>query len=80
MLVLARRCGETIRVGDGIRITVVEVAGGQIRLGIDAPDDVAIHREEVYQRIAAANVEAMKASLDAFDTLPAETATQSGEC
>ena len=72
MLVLARKCGETIRVGDGVRITVIAVAGGQVRLGIEAPDHVPVHREEVYLRIAAANVEAMQIPTEALDRLPGE--------
>lgn len=79
MLVLARRCGETIRVGDGIRITVVAVSGGQIRLGIEAPDHVPVHREEVYDRIAVANVEAMNASLAALDRFTSEVPEERGD-
>ncbi|NBK54562.1 carbon storage regulator CsrA [Pseudomonas aeruginosa] len=50
MLILARRVGETLHIGDDITVTVVENRGGQIRLGITAPDDVAIHRSEIYAR------------------------------
>lgn len=51
MLVLSRKMGERIRVGNGIAITVVEVRGGKVRLGFEAPPAVPIHREEVYRRI-----------------------------
>ncbi|MFU1923870.1 carbon storage regulator CsrA, partial [Klebsiella pneumoniae] len=51
MLILTRRPGETLHIGDDITVTVVENRGGQIRLGITAPDDVAIHRSEIYQQI-----------------------------
>lgn len=51
MLVLTRRTGETFMIGDDIKVTVVNVEGGQVKLGIDAPRDISVHREEVYQRI-----------------------------
>jgi carbon storage regulator len=50
MLILARRTGETINVGDSIRITVLDVRDGQVRLGIIAPLAVAVDREEIYER------------------------------
>lgn len=55
MLILARKDGEGIRIGDEIIVTVVSSSGGQVRLGIEAPDRIAIHREEVYLKIAEAN-------------------------
>lgn len=58
MLVLTRRAGESVRIGSEIRITVISSAGGQVRIGIEAPGRVAVHREEVFDRIVAANVEA----------------------
>lgn len=51
MLVLAREKGETIVIGDDVRVTVVGIAGGKVRLGIDAPPSVPVHREEVYLSI-----------------------------
>ena len=51
MLILTRSQGETICIGDDIRITVLGTSGGQVRLGIDAPQNVEVHREEIYQRI-----------------------------
>ncbi len=51
MLILTRRVGETLIIGDQIKVTVLGVQGTQVRLGIDAPRDVAVHREEVHQRI-----------------------------
>jgi carbon storage regulator len=51
MLILTRRIGETIMIGDDIALTVLSVKGGQVRIGIAAPRDVAVHREEVYGRI-----------------------------
>jgi len=51
MLILTRSQGETIYIGDDIRITVLGTNGGQVRLGIDAPQNIEVHREEIYQRI-----------------------------
>jgi carbon storage regulator len=55
MLVLTRRAGETIRIGNDITITVVESDGYNVKIGIDAPRSVTVHREEVYQRILDEN-------------------------
>ncbi|MEO6463781.1 MAG: carbon storage regulator CsrA [Candidatus Eisenbacteria bacterium] len=55
MLVLGRRPGENIRIGDDIKVIVLEVRGGQIKLGIEAPLDVQVHREEIYERIQRQN-------------------------
>jgi carbon storage regulator len=52
MLVLTRKPGQRIRIGDEIEITLLEVSGDRVRLGFSAPPDVAIHRQEVYERIA----------------------------
>jgi carbon storage regulator len=51
MLVLSRRLGETLIIGDDIKITVLGISGNQVRLGIAAPKNVSVHREEVYRRI-----------------------------
>ncbi|MNJ36444.1 Carbon storage regulator [compost metagenome] len=51
MLILTRRPGETIRINDYISVTVLSVCGRQIKLGVDAPEQVVVHREEIYQRI-----------------------------
>ncbi len=53
MLILTRSQGETIHIGDDIQITVLGINGGQVRLGIDAPLSIEVHREEIYQRIQA---------------------------
>lgn len=51
MLILTRRIGEVLRIGDDVSITILGVKGNQVRIGIDAPKDVAVHREEIYHRI-----------------------------
>jgi carbon storage regulator len=51
MLILTRRIGETLMVGDDVTVTVLGVKGNQMRIGVNAPKDVAVHREEIYQRI-----------------------------
>ncbi|WNC09319.1 carbon storage regulator CsrA [Pseudomonas coleopterorum] len=54
MLILTRRIGEAIRINDDIKVTVVAVSGSQVRLGIEAPTSVAVHRQEVFERIESA--------------------------
>ena len=51
MLILTRRLGETLVIGDDVYVTVLGVRGNQVRLGINAPKDVTVHREEIYNRI-----------------------------
>jgi len=51
MLILTRRVGETVMIGDEVTITVLGVKGNQVRVGINAPRSVAVHREEIYERI-----------------------------
>jgi carbon storage regulator len=58
MLILTRRLGESIQIGDDIRITFLDIKGKQIRVGIEAPKDVMVHREEVYRMIHEQNLQA----------------------
>ena len=58
MLVLSRRKGEAVIIGDGIKVTVIDVRGDQVRIGIDAPRTVSVHREEVYEQVLAENAAA----------------------
>ncbi len=58
MLILTRRLGESIQIGDDIRLTFLDIKGKQIRIGIEAPKDVIVHREEVYRMIQEQNLQA----------------------
>ena len=51
MLILTRRVGETVMIGNDVTVTVLGVKGNQVRIGVNAPRDVAVHREEIYERI-----------------------------
>ncbi len=71
MLVLTRKLGESIAIDDNIKIVVVQIKGKQVRLGIKAPKETKIHREEVYQAIQDQNTEAAKADLSQISALAA---------
>ncbi|WP_163526878.1 carbon storage regulator CsrA [Halobacillus ihumii] len=69
MLVLNRKAGESIRIGDDIELKIVSVEGGQVKLGIDAPKHVEIHRQEVYAAIQEENKEATMFSENLLEQL-----------
>ncbi len=55
MLILTRKVGETVVIGDDIRVTVVNLSGYQVRLGVDAPKEISVYREEIYDRLQTEN-------------------------
>jgi carbon storage regulator len=77
MLLLTRKLGENIRIGDDVKITIVEVKGNHVKLGIDAPPSVKVHREEIYERIQQENrrAQALRAAAEGDGTPSGETGT-----
>jgi len=69
LLVLTRKLGEKIQIGDDISILIMEIKGKQVRLGIDAPSTVKIHREEIYQKIQDENIKASNIEITDFSEL-----------
>ncbi len=72
MLVLTRRVGEKINIGDYIVVTVLDIKGNQVKIGVEAPPDVAIHRKEIYERIMEQNIKSSgidKKDIDFADSL-----------
>ena len=69
MLVLTRRPGESIVIGNDIVVTIVEIKGGQVRVGISAPRDIQVHREEIYEQVRQANVDAVASAEATRDAL-----------
>jgi carbon storage regulator len=69
MLILTRKGGESLRIGDDVRITVVEIKGNQVRIGIAAPTTMRIYREEIYLQIQSENIKAAQSN-EAGDSVP----------
>ena len=76
MLVLTRKAGEGIIIGDDITIKVIEMKGGGVRIGIDAPKTRKIYRQEVYDRIIEENKQAANWDMDALDSLSINLSTE----
>lgn len=69
MLVLTRKAGESIKINDDVTVTVVQVRGKQVRIGVEAPKEMKVHREEIYQAIKKQNIEAANTSLESVKNL-----------
>ncbi|MBN2376812.1 MAG: carbon storage regulator CsrA [Sedimentisphaerales bacterium] len=74
MLVLSRQKDQTIMIGDNIEITVVDIRGDKVRLGITAPSKIPVHRKEVYESIKQENQAAANVTLEDITKLPSDTA------
>jgi carbon storage regulator len=69
LLILTRKVGESVAIGDDIQVSVVEIKGTQVKLGIRAPKDVTVHREEIYLKIQEENKRASQVSTDTLGSL-----------
>ena len=73
MLILTRRVGESVVIGEDVTVTVLGVKGNQVRIGINAPKTVAVHREEIFERIKSGQGTTDRSNSDEPNTLPRET-------
>ena len=69
MLILSRRPGESIHIGDDIKVTILDIKGRQVKIGIDVPEHICVYREEVYKKIQEENLQAILAKEDDFLTV-----------
>ena len=80
MLILTRKQGESVAIGDEIQVTVVEIQGKQVKLGVKAPREIAVHRQEIYEKIQQENIRASQVDdFDLSEIKQALTADESGE-
>ncbi len=80
MLILTRKVGQSITIGDGsVTVSVMEIKGRQVRLGIDAPADTPIHRQEIFQKIVEANKESAAAAADDLDLISSLLSGEDGK-
>ena len=69
MLILTRKQGESVAIGDDIQVTVVEIQGKQVKLGVKAPREIAVHRQEIYEKIQEENIRAAQVTQSDLDHL-----------